>query len=189
MEEFTRPQDATVEYSTGNSTGPAGNGTGLFQGSARDRVNRNPSGRFPPGAAQPRGAARAKSVGVLPTRRGAEDAALSAVAPGDLPRCGGEGEMRQRLSRWLTALAKTLQQGLIALAEWNGCTPAFRHLLEQDTSQEEQLPDPAATPPGHPERLLPHVPPTAKERLLWEGLELDIGRTEQARNQVEDPGQ
>jgi hypothetical protein len=29
---------------------------------------------------------------------------------------------------------------------------------------------PPALPPGHPERLIPHVPPTAQERLLWAQL-------------------
>lgn len=29
---------------------------------------------------------------------------------------------------------------------------------------------PPCLPPGHPERLIPHVPPTAEERRLWAQL-------------------
>lgn len=31
-------------------------------------------------------------------------------------------------------------------------------------------PDPGAPPAGHPERLIPHVPPTPVERRLWSQL-------------------
>lgn len=57
------------------------------------------------------------------------------------------------------------------------------------------IPDPAALvgdqpprlPPGHPERLVPGVPPTAQERLLWAqlsgapGPRLRARRTQSAR--------
>jgi len=96
--------------------------------------------------------------------------------------------MRQRLGRWLVSLVKALQPGFIALAEWNGFTPSFRWLLEQDTDRAGQRQDPAALPAGHPERLLPHVPPTLEESLLWDRLELGTGCGEQDRNHGEDPG-
>lgn len=79
-----------------------------------------------------------------------------------------------RFVRSLIRFLKSLQPGLVALGAFWGLNPPFRWgtEAEPDPPQQSSLPRPSCKP-GHPERLVPHLPLTPAEWALWSQLTCD----------------
>ncbi|MER5772003.1 DUF6059 family protein [Streptomyces sp. NPDC001985] len=60
--------------------------------------------------------------------------------------------------------------GFLVPLEYHWQTPAHRHDPDQGPAGPAPGGGPDGPGPGHPERLIPHVPPTPEEHMLWSQL-------------------
>ncbi|MEU7600552.1 DUF6059 family protein [Streptomyces sp. NPDC040724] len=75
--------------------------------------------------------------------------------------------MAHRERHWLVRFTEWMQPGFMAFGTLWGLTPP----LEWITADGAHPPDPRSPPgPGHPECLVPDLPPSPAERALWSQL-------------------
>ncbi|MFF4037014.1 DUF6059 family protein [Streptomyces sp. NPDC001816] len=83
--------------------------------------------------------------------------------------------MGGRRGRWAARFWSWLQQpGLVALGMFYGLTPPFEWFMEGEPCPPQRSPRSGHAPGlGHPERLVPHLPPSPAEQALWSELTSD----------------
>ncbi|MGW4891922.1 DUF6059 family protein [Kitasatospora sp. NPDC004240] len=79
--------------------------------------------------------------------------------------------MRRSAYRWSVRFLRWLEPGLVAYGAFWGLNPPFEWFTERESPASGPAPGHRPSPgPGHPERLVPHVPLSPAERALWSQL-------------------
>jgi hypothetical protein len=82
--------------------------------------------------------------------------------------------MPHQADRWSRRYRRWLQPGLVTFGMFWGLTPPYEWFTEEEPCP-PQHPERSGRSPGpsHPERRVPHVPPSPVEQALWSQLASD----------------